>query len=199
MKTPQQLHCLEDRPQLSRQYDLLLRLQGALLADARCLGAAVGGSLAEGRGDRLSDVDLLIYCQQGAAGDILEKLSVVAADRPVVHRLTGKHDASSVYEKVILDDWSSYELHVVEPSTRMRLAPPYIELLNRNEYLTSRVDSQKQIGRNAVQPLSSGEEGLVWELFNCMKWLRRGESEFAAQYLQALGNALATQRPAGEA
>jgi len=52
-----------------------------------------------------------------------------------VHRLTGKHDSSSVYEKVILDDWSSYELHVVEPSTRMRLAPPYIELLNRNDYL----------------------------------------------------------------
>ncbi|MCZ8032544.1 MAG: hypothetical protein ACK5JG_19665 [Pseudomonadota bacterium] len=199
MKTPQQLHCLEDRPQLSRQYDLLLRLQGALLADARCLGAAVGGSLAEGRGDRLSDVDLLIYCQEGAAGDILQKLSAVAADRPVVHRLTGKHDLSSVYEKVILDDWSSYELHVVEPSTRMRLAPPYIEVLNRNEYLTSRVDPQKQINRNTVQPLSSGEEGLVWELFNCMKWLRRGDSEFAAQYLQALGNALATRRPAGEA
>jgi hypothetical protein len=199
MKTPRQLHCLQDRPQLSRQYELLRRLQGALSADARCLGAAVGGSLAESRGDRMSDVDLLIYCEEGAAGDILQKLRDVAADRPVVHRLTGKHDSSSVYEKVILDDWSSYELHVVEPSTRMRLAPPYIELLNRNDYLASRVDPQKQIGRSTVQPLSSGEEGLVWELFNCMKWLRRGESEFAAQYLQALGNALATRRTAGEA
>jgi hypothetical protein len=199
MKTPRQLHCLQDRPQLSRRYELLQRLQGALAADARCLGAAVGGSLAESRGDRMSDVDLLIYCEEGAAGDILQKLSDVAADRPVVHRLTGKHDSSSVYEKVILDDWSSYELHVVEPSTRMRLAPPYIELLNRNDYLASRVDPQKLVGRNTVQPLSSGEEGLVWELFNCMKWLRRGELEFAAKYLEALGNALATRRPAGEA
>lgn len=199
MQTPRQFHCLQDQPQLSRQYELLQRLQRALSEDARCLGAAVGGSLAESRGDRLSDVDLLVYCEEGAAGDILQNLSDVAADRPVVHRLTGKHDSSSVYEKVILDDWSSYELHVVEPSTRMRLAPPYLEVLNRNDHLTSRVDTQKQIGRSTVKPLSSGEEGLVWELFNCMKWLRRGESDFATQYLQALGNALATRRPAGNA
>ena len=31
---------------------------------------------------------------------------------------------------------------------------------------------------------------LVWELFNCMKWLRRGELAFSRQYLQRLGLAL---------
>jgi hypothetical protein len=147
----------------------------------------------------MSDVDLLVYCETGAAGDILQRLSEVAADRPVVHRLTGRHDASSVYEKVILDDWSSYELHVVEPSTRMRLAPPYLEVLDRSGYLASRVDALKQIGRSTVKPLSSGEDGLVWELFNCMKWLRRGEVDFATQYLQTLGNALAHRPPSSEA
>ncbi|MGS0757039.1 hypothetical protein ACVBEH_21870 [Roseateles sp. GG27B] len=144
-------------------------------------------------------MDLLIYCETGAAGDLLRKLSEVAADKPVVHRLSGQHDASSVYEKVILDDWSSYELHVVEPSTRMRLAPPYLELVNRSDYLSSRVDVEKQIGRGTVKPLSSGDDGLVWELFNCMKWLRRGEVDFATQYIQALGNALAHRAPSSEA
>jgi predicted nucleotidyltransferase len=199
MQTPLQIHCLEDQPQLSRQYELLRRLQSALSQDDRCLGAAVGGSLAESRGDRLSDVDLLVYCEAGAARELLQKLSEVAADKPVVHRLNGQHDASSVYEKVILDDWSSYELHVVEPSTRMRLAPPYVEVINRGDYLASRVDAQKQIGRSTVKPLSSGEDGLMWELFNCMKWLRRGELDVATQYLQSLGNALAHRASSSEA
>ena len=48
----------------------------------------------------MSDVDLLVYCETGAAREILQKLSEVAADKPVVHRLSGQHDASSVYEKV---------------------------------------------------------------------------------------------------
>ena len=199
MQTPLQLHCIQEQPQLLRQYGLLLRLQSALSEDTRCLGAAVGGSLAESRGDRMSDVDLLVYCEGGAAREILRKLSEVAADKPVVHRLNGQHDASSVYEKVILDDWSSYELHVVEPSTRMRLAPPYLEVINRRDYLATRVDSEKQIGRSTVKPLSSGEEGLMWELFNCMKWLRRGELDFSTKYLQSLGNALASRAPSSEA
>jgi predicted nucleotidyltransferase len=199
MGTPLQLQCLQEQPHLSRQYELLQRLQSALSEDTRCLGAAVGGSLADSRGDRLSDVDLLVYCETGTARELLQKLSEVAADKPVVHRLNGQHDAFSVYEKVILDDWSSYELHVVEQSTRMRLAPPYLEVINRGDYLASRLDSQKQIGRSTLNPLSSGEDGLVWELFNCMKWLRRGELDFAIKYLQSLGNALAHRAPSSDA
>jgi hypothetical protein len=199
MQTPLQIHCLEERPQLSGQYELLRRLQTALSQDTRCLGAAVGGSLAENRGDQMSDVDLLVYCETGASAGLLRRLSEVAADKPVVYRLCGQHDGSSVYEKVILDDWSSYEIHVVEPSTRMRLAPPYLEVVDRANYLASRVDAQKQIGRGTVAPLSSGESGLMWELFNCMKWLRRGELDTTTQYLQALGNALALRPPSSEA
>jgi len=147
----------------------------------------------------MSDVDLLVYCETNAASDILKMLSEIAADLPVVHRLSGQHDSCSVYEKVILEDWSSYELHVVEPSTRMRLAPPYLEVLNHGDYLASRTDDQKPIGRSTAKPLSSGESGLVWELFNCIKWLRRGEVGFTTHYLQALGNELALRALAGEA
>jgi len=199
MRTPLQIHYLEDKPQLSRQYKLLRRLQSALSQDTRCLGAAVGGSLADDRGDQLSDIDLLVYCEAGAATELLRMLSEAAADKPVVYRLNGQHDGSSVYEKVILEDWSSYEIHVVEPSTRMRLAPPYLEVVDRDNYLASRIDTQRQIGRGTVAPLSSGESGLMWELFNCMKWLRRGELNTATLYLQSLGNALAHRSPSSEA
>ena len=186
MHTPVPLHSLAGNSQLSRQYDLLVRLSEVLAADPYCLGAAVGGSLAEGRGDRMSDVDLLVYCEAGSARTILENLSNSAADLPVVHRLVGEHDSNSVYEKVILEDWSSYELHVIEPSTRMRLKPPYVEIIDRSGYLQSRLSEDKPIGRQAAKPYASGDAGLIWELFNCMKWLRRGEVEFTVKYLQSL-------------
>jgi hypothetical protein len=104
-----------------------------------------------------------------------------------------------VYEKVILEDWSSYEVHVIEPSTRMRLRPPYLELLNRDGYLQSRVSEDKPIGRSTARPLVSEEAGLVWELFNCIKWIRRGEVEFTSRYLQALGVELKRRGQASEA
>ena len=190
---------IADKPQLSRQYALLLRLQNALSSEPRCLGAAAVGSLAEGRGDRMSDVDLVVYCEQGTAGSILKNLSDVAADRPVVHRLQGHHDASSVYEKVILDDWSSYELHVIEPATRMRLRPPYLALIDRERNLETRLSHDKPIGRQTATPYVNGDAGLVWELFNCLKWLRRGEVDFTSRYLQRLGEQLAQKGGAGEA
>lgn len=112
----------------------------------------------------------------------------------MVHRLRGAHDPHSFYEKVILEDWSSYELHVIEPGTRMRLKPPYVELVDRAGCLASRISEDKPIGRSTVRPLASGEPGLTWELFNCIKWLRRGDTEHTVQYLQALGERLASRK-----
>lgn len=199
MHTSIPLYALTGNSELNRQLGLLIRLHDALAADPRCLGAVAVGSMAEGRADRMSDVDLLVYCEAGAARNILDNLSKIAADRPVVHRLVGEHDASSVYEKVILEDWSSYELHVIEPSTRMRLKPPYVEIINRSNYLESRLSVDKPIGREAAKPYVNGDAGLIWELFNSMKWLRRGEVEFTAKYLQSLGLRLQQREPRGEA
>ncbi len=187
------LESLAVRPELSRQLGLLVRLQAVLRATPGCLGAAVGGSLAAGTADALSDVDLVVYCRTGAAASILEALSLAAADREVIHRLRGAHDQRSIYEKVILEDWSSYELHVIEPETRMRLKPPYVEIVDEAGYLATRISEDKPIGRAAARPFASGDEGLTWELFNCIKWLRRGHTEFTVQYLRALGERMASR------
>jgi len=118
----------------------------------------------------------------------------VAATGPVVHRLSGRHDERSVFEKVILEDWSSFEIHVIEPSTRMRPRAPFLALINVQDYLETRRSEDKPIGRATARPFVNGEDGLVWELFNCIKWLRRGDTEFTRQYLQRLGSALADDR-----
>jgi predicted nucleotidyltransferase len=179
------------KPYLSKQYALMRRLQSTLLSEPDCLGAVVVGSVAEDRADHMSDVDFIVYCEPHATAQLFTTLSEVAADRPVVHRLQGRHDPSSPFERVILEDWSSYEIHVVAPSTRMRLRPPYVELINRRSYLETRLSEDKPIGRPNAKPYVNGDAGLVWELFNCVKWLRRGEIDFTAQYLQRLGEQLA--------
>ncbi len=199
MLTPVPLEELGSNPALARQLELLTRLSSVLHDDTTCLGAAVGGSLAAGTADELSDVDLVVYCQEGEARRVLAYLSAKAADRPVIHRYRGNHDNVSLYEKVILDDWFSYELHVIEPSTRMRLRPPYVELLNREGYLQFRISFDKPIGRDTARPYAGGSDGLTWELFNCIKWLRRGDVEFTEQYIERLGTALrsrASESPA---
>ena len=192
------LPTLAGKPELARQYELLARLKDLLEDEPRCLGAAVGGSLASGSADEMSDVDLVVYCEVGTAQSTLRKLSLAAADRPVVHRHAGNHDAHSVYEKVILRDWTSYEIHVIEPTTRMRLRPPYVKIVDRSGYLASRVAEEKPIGRGTARPYVNGDDGLVWELFNCVKWLRRGEAEFTVQYLLALGERLKLRGQHGE-
>ncbi|MDT7836919.1 nucleotidyltransferase domain-containing protein [Aquabacterium sp. OR-4] len=199
MPTTVSLLSIAGKPSLSRQYGLLVRLQRVLYEEPRCLGAAVVGSLAAGKADRMSDVDLLVYCEAGAAQAILNILNEIAADAPVVHRLAGQHDANSLYEKVILEDWCSYEIHVIEPATRMRLRPPYLEVINRDDYLASRLSEEKPIGRKTVKPYVNGDAGLVWELFSCMKWLQRGEVAHATQYLQSLGEQLKARQKLNEA
>lgn len=69
----------------------------------------------------------------------------------------------------------------------------FLELLNRDGYLAQRVAADKPIGRATAQPFVNGSPGLVWELFNCMKWLWRGETEFTRGYLQRLGAAIGQQ------
>lgn len=192
---PTPLAALASRPDLARAAGWLQRMQAALQIEPTYLGAAVVGSLAAGGGDALSDVDLVVYCQAASAAGLRDRLRPIAADRPVVHRFEGAHDAHSVFEKVILDDWFAYEVHFVEPTTRMRLQPPYLALVEAGQTLRQRESQDKPLGRGTLKPYAWGDAGLVWELFNCMKWLRRGETDDAAAFLRRLGEAIATQRP----
>ena len=178
---------LQGRPELSKQLLLLERLRDALSLSTSCLGAAVGGSLATDRADSMSDVDLVVYCSTGHAETLLVELSAVAQTLPVVYRLKGRHDAQSVFEKVVLEDWSSYEIHVIEPSTRMRLKRPFLEIVNRASYLDTRVSEDKAIGRETVRPFSNGEDGLFWELFNLYEMAPEGRVWLCKRVSSALG------------
>jgi predicted nucleotidyltransferase len=181
---------VEGNPSLSAHAEWLGAVSAAILASPSCAGAAVVGSLASGTADELSDIDLVVYVLAGTASSVMEELRGIAGSASAVIKVEGAHDGHSQYEKAVRSDLLSYEIHVIEPSTRFRLRAPYIEVVNRNACLESRTSQDKPIGREYQTVFANGEAGLAWELFNCIKQLRRGEVRAARRYLAELGRAV---------
>ena len=175
---------------IERQVTLIRELAAALDADSSCLGAAVAGSLAKGTADRLSDVDLIVFCESGSAVRLLSEIRSVAKTTDVLFQLSGRHDENSPYEKTILVDMFSYELHMIEPSTYFTLKAPFIELVNRANTLEARFSNAAAPERNQQKAYASGDDGLAWELFNCFKWSCRGQVTDAKRYIRRLEQAL---------
>lgn len=174
------------QPALQAQHRLLLRLLPVLQGWPGPLGAAVVGSLATAQADRLSDVDVVVYCAAGQAAPLLAALVAAALTASVVLRWSGRHDDASVFEKVVDEDWLSWEIHAIEPSTRMRLRAPCVVLHDTGGVLDGRRDDRKPIGPASVRVVDGDGDGLAWELFNCIKWLRRGDVARAQTHLQDL-------------
>lgn len=95
-----------------------------------------------------------------------------------------------MFEKVVGEDWLSWEIHAIEPGTRMRLRAPCVVLHDTGGVLDGRRDDSKPIGPATVRAGHGGGDGLAWELFNCIKWLRRGDVARAQAHLRDLARAL---------
>jgi len=52
-------------------------------------------------------------------------------------------------------------------------------------------------GRGELVAYRHGDRWLPWELFNCIKWLSRGEVATAREYLVQLGRAIEARRENG--
>jgi predicted nucleotidyltransferase len=182
------------RPELQRQAELLKQLESVLRQDLSCLGAAVAGSIAAGTADRLSDIDLVVFCASGSSLHLLANLREVAETDAVLYHLAGWHDDHSPYEKTILANLCSYEFHMIEPPTQFTLKKPYIALVNRSLTLESRFSQEKAPTRSQQTPYHSGKDGLAWELFNCFKWACRQETDDVGDYVVRLGQALSAAK-----
>jgi predicted nucleotidyltransferase len=170
------------------QFTLLQSVVHTLELTEECLGAAIAGSFAKGTADRVSDLDILIYVGEGSERSVLDKLVALAHAKEVFFEYTGTHDEHSVFRKFIFLDFTSAEFHVVGPQTDFGLRLPYLELVNRNDYLRSRLSHLPAPTHADGKAYTHGDTGLSWELFNCIKWLHRGEFETAKSFLLSLGN-----------
>ncbi|MFJ4290629.1 nucleotidyltransferase domain-containing protein [Cupriavidus sp. NPDC089707] len=161
------------------QMERLKEITNFLRNDERCQGAALVGSFAKGTADRMSDLDLIVYARDEEVGEIADGLRGLIPDEDVLWSFSGHYDDFSVFTKCILLNFTSVEFSVIGTSTtsRFKLRRPYIELANRNSFLSSRVSDLPTIDKAEFPVYVNGERGLMWELFSYLKRLRRGQVE----------------------
>ncbi|UYB70525.1 nucleotidyltransferase domain-containing protein [Aeromonas veronii] len=118
-------------------------LQRALLESVMKHGAAhpaidagvVVGSLAKGKADRVSDVDLLLLAEPGFHKQGDELVRTIVGDRPIFHCWQGRHEEVCSYWRVIFLDMSSIEIHILDRGAEFPLAKPYLPLFDKTSSL----------------------------------------------------------------
>jgi len=182
-------------PSTLRQRTLLNRIAAALRDTPDCTGAVVVGSFAQGRADRLSDIDLVAFCAEGTAANVFETIRQQIDAKQILMRFDGNHEAASPFQKLILEDFTSIEFHVIAPCTALAIERPYIEIVDRNRYLETRVSPHPAAVEHDKRAYRDGETFLAWELLTCLKWLWRGDFDRAKRYLVRLGRAIEASEP----
>lgn len=190
MKLEEFLQRSASLPETILQLALLQRIIVVLHELSACLGAVLLGSFANGRADRVSDLDLVVFCQDGTGVEVLASIQALIPRAEVFNEFHGSHGAGSPFVELILYNFTSIEIHAIAPGTKFMVKRPFVEILNREQCLESRLSERPAPTRDDLVPYRHGPQWLPWELFNCMKWLSRGETETAKQYLVRLGKAI---------
>ncbi|WP_321786605.1 hypothetical protein [Paraburkholderia sp. J94] len=180
----------ESNPSTTLQIALLMRIAVALQESTECIGAAIVGSFAKESADRLSDIDLIAFCSDGTGHSLFRMVGQLISPAEILFAVDGKHSPDSPYRKLIFADMTSIEFHVIAPDTKLELEQPFVEIVNRGLCLESRVSQRHASADRNMTVFRYGDRGLAWELFNCLKWLWRGELDAARDYLIKLGKAI---------
>ena len=144
------------------------------------------GSYAKGNGDRVSDLDLVAIAEKGTAQDVLRAVHEILGHQDVLNEFTGSHSAGGSFWKLVYLDFSSVEFHVFEPGTLFKLKRPYLTVWDPENLLPAYIAEGQPIGHADFAAYEYGDEGLIWELVDCIKWLSRGRNDMAKHHLAKL-------------
>lgn len=141
------------------------------------------GSYAQGRGDRVSDLDLVAIVAEGMAKSALSHVHAALRSDDVLHQFTGRHASGGIFWKLIYLDFSSVEFHVFEPSTSFRLRHPYLTVWDPENLAPEYSAEGDPIRHEDFAAYEYGDDGLAWELLDCIKWLSRGKAALARHHI----------------
>ena len=144
------------------------------------------GSYAGGNGDRVSDLDLVAIAERGKAPEVLRAAHEVLGRNDVLNKFTGTHPSGGCFWKLVYLDFTSVEFHVFEPGTPFRLKRPYLSVWDPGNLVSAYVVDGEPVRHTDFAAYEYGDEGLIWELVDCIKWLSRGRNELAKHHLAKL-------------
>ena len=157
---------------------------------------ALVGSYARGTGTRISDLDLVALVEEGQVEQVLSAVFGLFSSAEVLNSFRGAHSAGGIFCKLVYLDFSSVEFHVLPASSEFRLRRPYIAVWDPLSLLPSLVVPGEPVQHKDFPAYQYGDDGLIWELVDCIKWLSRGENELAKRHILKLAEQLGQHRAA---
>lgn len=166
----------------------LAQLRAVFEADVTCIAAVLVGSFAKGSGNRLSDLDLVAFTTRGEAQSLSDRADRVLATHDLLNCYSGRRGTSGCFRKYVYLDFSSCELHVADEDAPFKLFRPYLSVWDPSGYLAGREVEGTAPRHEDFEPYPHGDDGLIWELVDCVKWIKQGRVELAKNYLRRLGS-----------
>lgn len=160
-----------------------------------CVALALVGSYAAGSGDRISDLDLVAFVERGCARSFVDEADQILSSSDVFDQFHGEHADQGCFRKYVYLDFSSCELHAFEVSTTFRLHRPFTAVWNPRDFLSTLTVDGPPPRHEDLNAYTHGDAGLTWELFDCIKWLKRGRRQLTRDYLRKLVAGLDRQGP----
>lgn len=188
---PPDLHAvLKSQDAAPSQLSRLAALRALCEQASECLALALVGSFAQGKGDRLSDLDLAAFVKDGCEAEFLNKARRILDSEPILYQYGKLRLGEVAFHKYVYLDASSCEFHSFNENAAFELRPPFVAVWNPVGFLERLVVSEPPPRHEDFKPYPHGDDGLIWELYDCIKWLRRGRTSLAKDYLRKLAVAM---------
>ncbi len=112
-------------------------------------------------------------------------------------------DQATIYKgyfrKYVYLDFSSCEIHAFGVPTTFKLRRPFVAVWDPGDFLSGLVTDEPPPRHEEFDAYPRGDAGLIWELVDCIKWIRRGRHQLTKDYLRKLVAALDRQESPGAA
>jgi hypothetical protein len=181
---------LRDQGAVPAHHERIDAIRALCESTPHCLGIALVGSFAKGTGDRISDLDLAAFVMDDREAEFMNQVDELIGRANVLNAYGQVRPGEVAFRKYVYLDFSSCEFHAFNHRLPFRLMHPYMALWDPYDHLQRLVADGKPPRHETFEPYPHGDEGLIWELVDCVKWLSRGKTELAKTYLAKLGSAL---------
>ncbi|BCK33164.1 hypothetical protein VCSRO96_3059 [Vibrio cholerae] len=95
-----------------------------------------------------------------------------------------------LFQKVHFGDLTSAEIHCLDLSEPFEISKPFKVLFDKTGMVESRLTDIPAPKHEDFPTYVHGDKGLIWELFDCIKWLSRDNNQLAKNYLKKLSEKL---------
>lgn len=163
-----------------------------------CVGLALVGSFAQGRGDRLSDLDLAAFVLNDGEAQFMGQANEILSQGERLNDYGEIRPGEVAFRKYVYLDFSSCEFHAFNQRASFKLKPPFVAIWDPVDYLASLVVDEPPPRHETFDAFPHGDAGLIWELIDCVKWLHRGRDQLAKDYLRKLVSAIDKSKHSGK-